>query len=171
MHRSSRLRLILSRHAANADRNGQQVVNSVAPLGEPLPRAADPDVFARVIETRQPVIGDLRIGQIIKQPGFPVHVPVIRNGQVIYVLSALITSAAFGDVLRREPEVSDEWVRGVVDAGGVAGAARSSLSALGSSSATTRRNRRYALCRAAAGMSLGCGCHWSSQTPPPASAR
>ena len=99
--------------------DGQQIVSSVVPPGEPLPATAKPDAFARVIATGAPVIGDLDTGYIIKQPGFAVHAPVTRNGQVVYVLSALITSSAFSEVLRREAKVSDEWVRGIVDGNGV----------------------------------------------------
>jgi len=102
--------------------DGQHVVDTALPEGEPLSAAVDADVFARVIKTHQPVIGDLRIGRNIKQPGFPVHVPVVRNGEVLYVLSALITSKAFADVLNRGTKISDEWVRGVVDADGVVAA-------------------------------------------------
>lgn len=99
--------------------DGQQVVSSVAPPGEPLPAAAKPDALAHVIATGAPVIGDFDTGDIVKQPGFAVHAPVTRNGQVVYVLSALITSSAFSEVLRREAKVSDEWVRGIVDGNGV----------------------------------------------------
>jgi signal transduction histidine kinase len=98
---------------------GQQVIDTVAEREDPLPTGADSAAFANLIANRQPTIGNLREGRIIKQLGFPVHVPVIRNGQVIYVLSALITSAAFSDVLRRDARLSDEWVRGVVDADGI----------------------------------------------------
>src|SRR5258705_10658579 len=98
--------------------DGQQVMSSAAPAEEALPAVRDPDVFARVIATRQPMIGDLRVGGV-RQPWFPVHVPVVRNGQVLYVLSALVTSTAFSDVLRREAPLPDEWVRGIVDGRGV----------------------------------------------------
>ena len=98
---------------------GQQVIDVAAESDDPLPAAADTNVFADLISTRQPMFGNLRQGRIIRQLGFPVHVPVVRNGQVIYVLSALITSAAFSDVLRRDAKLSDEWVRGVVDADGI----------------------------------------------------
>ncbi len=98
---------------------GQQVIDTAAEREDPLPTGADSAAFANLIANRQPTIGNLREGRIIKQLGFPVHVPVIRNGQVIYVLSALITSAAFSDVLRRDARLSDEWVRGVVDADGI----------------------------------------------------
>src|SRR6185295_18436875 len=83
-----------------------------------VPAVREPDMFARVIATRQPMIGDLRVDGV-KQPWFPVHVPVVRNGEVLYVLSALVTSTAFSDVLRREAPLSDEWVRGIVDPAGV----------------------------------------------------
>jgi signal transduction histidine kinase len=99
--------------------DGQQVINTAAPADAILPRGGAPDLVSQVVTTGQPVIGNLRVGQVIKRRGFPVSVPVIRDGHVIYVLSALITSEAFSDVLRREASLSDEWVRGVVDAAGV----------------------------------------------------
>ena len=98
--------------------DGRQVMDTALREGEPLPAAVDADVFARVIATRQPAIGDLRVGGG-NQPEFPVHVPVVRNGGVLYVLSAVITSRAFADVLNRGPKMSDEWVRGIVDPNGV----------------------------------------------------
>jgi len=99
--------------------DGQQVMSSMSAPADPLPAAPDPDLLASVTDSRVPRIGDLRAGSIMRQQGFPVHVPVIRNGQVVYVLSALITSVAFSEVLRREAKMSDEWVRGVVDGSGV----------------------------------------------------
>jgi signal transduction histidine kinase/ActR/RegA family two-component response regulator len=99
--------------------DGQQIMNTAGALDQPLPAAITPAVFAPIVATRQPMIGDLRVGRVTNQTDFPVHVPVIRNDQVLYVLTALITSSAFGDVLRREAAMPDEWVRGVVDGSGV----------------------------------------------------
>src|SRR5207248_6029481 len=69
-------------------------------------------------QTRAPAIGNLDGGAITKQLGFLVRVPVIRNGQVIYMLSAWITADRFGSVLRTQPGLTDEWARGIVDANG-----------------------------------------------------
>ena len=99
--------------------DGQQIFNTAAPAGTPLRAATDPGVFTRVIADRQPVIGGVRVGQVTGEMSFPVRVPVIHADRVAYVLSAIITSKRFSDVLRREAPMSDEWVRGVVDGDGV----------------------------------------------------
>jgi signal transduction histidine kinase/ActR/RegA family two-component response regulator len=44
---------------------------------------------------------------------------VLRDGQVVYVLSAWITSERFSAVLRQQVPFPDEWARGVVDTNGV----------------------------------------------------
>jgi signal transduction histidine kinase/ActR/RegA family two-component response regulator len=79
----------------------------------------DRDSFDRAVGTGAPVIGNLRVGRITRQQGFLVRVPVVRNRRVLYVVSAWITSRGFATVLRRQATVTDEWVRGVVDADGV----------------------------------------------------
>ena len=45
--------------------------------------------------------------------------PILREGRISYVLTAWITSDKFADVLKRQAPLSDESVRGVVDASGV----------------------------------------------------
>jgi signal transduction histidine kinase/ActR/RegA family two-component response regulator len=44
---------------------------------------------------------------------------VLRDGQVVYVVSAWITSERFSAVLRQQVPFPDEWARGVVDTNGV----------------------------------------------------
>jgi signal transduction histidine kinase/ActR/RegA family two-component response regulator len=99
--------------------DGRQIAYTARPFGDPLPMVIDRDSFDRAIREKTPAIGNLRVGQVTRQPGFVVRVPVIRDDQVLYVVSAWITSRGFAKVLRREASLSDEWVRGVVDAGGV----------------------------------------------------
>ena len=99
--------------------DGQQIANTNKPLAEALPTIADRDSFERAIATKSPVIGNLRLGQITHQLGFIVRVPIVRGGRIAYVLTAWITSNRFADVLLRQAKLTDEWVRGVVDANGV----------------------------------------------------
>jgi signal transduction histidine kinase/CheY-like chemotaxis protein len=99
--------------------DGQQIANTSLPLGEPLPTITDRDSFDRAITRKSPVVGNLRLGQITQQLGFIVRVPILRDGRIVYVLSAWITSKQFADVLLGQAPLSDEWVRGVVDASGV----------------------------------------------------
>jgi signal transduction histidine kinase/CheY-like chemotaxis protein len=98
---------------------GRQIVNTSRPFGEALPIVTDRESFQHAVESKTPTTGNLRAGQISGELGFPVRVPVIRDGRVLYIVSAWITSTGFASVLKVEPSVSDEWVRGVVDANGV----------------------------------------------------
>jgi hypothetical protein len=99
--------------------DGQQIVNTARPLSESLPMIADRDSFERVLATKGPVIGNLRVGQMSQQLGFLVRVPVLRDDRVVYVLTAWITSKKFADVLRGQAPIPDEWLRGVVDPAGL----------------------------------------------------
>jgi signal transduction histidine kinase/ActR/RegA family two-component response regulator len=97
----------------------RQIVNTRRPMGDPLPDVTDLDSFDRAVRTRAPAIGALHVGEISQERGFLVRVPVLRAGQVIYVLSTWITSQGFSSVLRRQAPFPDEWTRGVVDTSGV----------------------------------------------------
>jgi signal transduction histidine kinase len=99
--------------------DGRQIAYTARPLGNPLPIVTDRVSFDRVLRTNAPAIGNLRVGQISRERGFVVRVPVMRDERMLYVVSAWITSDSFATVLRRQPAISDEWARGVVDAAGV----------------------------------------------------
>jgi signal transduction histidine kinase len=99
--------------------DGQQIANTTKSPSDRLPMIADRESFDRMMATKAPVIGNVRLGQLTKQMGFIVRVPVVRNDQVVYVLTAWITSDKFVDVLRRQGPAPADWVRGVVDGNGV----------------------------------------------------
>ncbi len=100
--------------------DGEALVHTAYPYGSDLPDIVDKESFADVVKLGQPMVGSLlkgpRVGQAL---GFPVRVPVTRNGQLLFVLSAVITPDRLADVLRRQKAVTDEWVRGVVDNKGI----------------------------------------------------
>lgn len=132
-----------------------QVLNTGRPLGQPLPEVTDRDSFDRAVRTRAPAVGNLHVGAITKQLGFLVRVPVIRERRVVYVPSTWLTSSGFATVLGGQAKLSDEWVRGIVDADGRWSHGRAtrigSLDKRGRcdfSSSTTRRTRAFtATCR------------------------
>ena len=75
-------------YAALADSEGRVLLRTNEPVGKTSPKPIDPDSMARAIETSQPVVS-----RVIEWPSAPstvfiVRVPVIRGGQLIYVLSA-----------------------------------------------------------------------------------
>jgi signal transduction histidine kinase/CheY-like chemotaxis protein len=95
------------------------VVNTGRSFGGVVSPALDRDSLAQVISTRAPVIGDLRGGSDFGEAlAFAVHVPVIRGGRLIYVLSAVITPDRLAKLIGQQA-LSEEFVRGVVDKRGV----------------------------------------------------
>jgi hypothetical protein len=68
------------------DTNAQQLVSTNRPFGEPLPRA-DNEMLGRVVETGKPQVSDLIMGSVLRRPIVTVGVPVLRDGQLVYVLA------------------------------------------------------------------------------------
>ena len=100
--------------------NGVAVANVATSFGAVVPSMIEGNSLAQIGATRQPLIGNLRGGTDSgEQLAFPVHVPVMREGRLVYILSAVITPDRLADLLRRQSLPSDEWVRGVVDNSGV----------------------------------------------------
>lgn len=95
-----------------------QIVRRISTQGQaPGGPLAEPASFAEVIAQRRPVVG-----QLAKGPSgllaFPVRVPVLRNGQVGFVLTAVMTpdSIRAARLARTLPE---HWVGSVFDRNGL----------------------------------------------------
>lgn len=99
--------------------DGQQVVNANAPFGRPLPGVIEPQSLQRLLRTRRPVVGNLKRGKLTNKLGFPIRVPVIRNGRIVYVLTAVMTTDSLAAVLRSLAATEGEWTRGLIDSNGV----------------------------------------------------
>ena len=100
--------------------DGRQLVNTGVAWGTKLLPVNEPASLQRVLETRQPVVGDLAQG---KRKGglfaFPVRVPVLRGGELRYVLTAVITPKALESLVSQAPATNEEWTRTVVDGQGI----------------------------------------------------
>ncbi|HWA39515.1 MAG TPA: hypothetical protein VG873_16795 [Burkholderiales bacterium] len=77
--------------------DGRQVVNASAPWGVALPdKALEPSTLQRVLETKQPSVGGVIAGgPFEKRYGIVTRVPVLREGKVAYVLTALVKPESF----------------------------------------------------------------------------
>ena len=99
-----------------ADPSGTRVVDTRFRHGTVLPPLAEPPSFEKILRTRVPTVGNLAPG-----PGgdllFPVRTAVVRNGQLRYVLSAIVKPDAILEVIKRQRPPSD-WVISVFDANG-----------------------------------------------------
>ena len=99
--------------------DGQQVVNAAVPWGTPLVRAAQqPASFQAVVRAKAPGVGSVIVGgPYIKRAGIPVRVPVMREGKLAYVLTAVIKPEIFEELIRQQ-RLPAGWVSGLVDADG-----------------------------------------------------
>ena len=93
--------------------SGRMLMNTSSEPEGPLPPLAERDSFDDVIRTRQAVVGHMAKGP---RGGYalPVRVPVLRDGQLRYVLTAVLRPEAITRVVQRQ-RVPDDWVISVFD--------------------------------------------------------
>lgn len=99
--------------------NGQELLNSGHSLSRPLPYSHEANSLERLIATRQPTVGDLGQGQLGHDFAFPVRVPVIQDGNLRYILTAIITPDTLANVVSARLPVDGEWTRTIVDGQGI----------------------------------------------------
>jgi signal transduction histidine kinase/ActR/RegA family two-component response regulator len=97
-----------------ADTAGRQLANAVYPFGTVLSNVVDPASLERVARSRKPVIGVLSRGPR-GELAVPVRVPVLRGGDVRYVLTAALKPDSLAAVVNRQ-RVPSDWVVSVFDA-------------------------------------------------------
>jgi len=84
------------------DATGQQLINLRRPFGAPLPATGNPETIARVREGKQALIANLSPGPVTGAPGIVVHVPVLKDGAVKYILNAIFYPAPLTDLLLQQ---------------------------------------------------------------------
>ncbi len=100
-----------------ADPSGQRLVDTRFRYGTVLPPILEKESFDRVVRTRTPTVGNLA-----KNPQgvllFPVRAPVVRNGELRYVLTALVKPDAILEVITRQ-RLPEDWIISIFDAKGL----------------------------------------------------
>jgi signal transduction histidine kinase len=102
--------------------DGQELLNGRHSLSRPMPYTHEPKSLERLIETRQPTVGDLGEGQLGHDFTFPVLVPVIQDGSLQYILTALITPETLASIVVAHIPIDGEWTRVIVDGQGIVAA-------------------------------------------------
>lgn len=83
------------------DPSGAQIVNLLRPAGDTLGPTVDRESFDRVVRTKEPAIGGIGpVGPISRLRLVALRVPVIRDGEVRYVLSVALAPAGISSILR-----------------------------------------------------------------------
>ncbi|HEV8471188.1 MAG TPA: ATP-binding protein [Methylomirabilota bacterium] len=94
--------------------DGRPLVNAIHPPGGPLPPPAESASIATVVATRRPAIGGLAPGPITGEHAVPIRVPVLRDGRLVYVLTAVVKPASLVEVLERQ-RIPADWVGTIFD--------------------------------------------------------
>src|SRR5689334_6387454 len=100
--------------------DGQQVLNALAPWGTELNRTArEPASVRKVVQTLRPAVGNILYGDgtYTSRAGIAVRVPVMRDGKLAYVLSAIIRPESFTPLIEQQ-HLPVGWVTGLVDTEG-----------------------------------------------------
>jgi len=98
------------------DRTGQQFLNTFLRPDEKLPISNDPELIAageKVFQSKAPVFSNLYIGAITRRPFLMAAVPVLRNGDVPYVLAIAISPESLSQSILQD--VPEGWVGAIVD--------------------------------------------------------
>lgn len=100
------------------DLSGVQMLNLLRPLGTPLGQTVDKDSFDEVSRTRLPTVGGIGpVGQISGQRLVKLRVPVLREGELRYVLSISLAPNAVSEILRGSG-APEGWIGAVIDGRG-----------------------------------------------------
>jgi signal transduction histidine kinase/ActR/RegA family two-component response regulator len=97
--------------------DGKLLLHTGYPSGRSDMAIVEPESFEHLVQTHSPVVGALRRGAR-GEYGVPVRVPVIRDGKLRFVLTAVIAPEAFLEVIERQ-RVPHDWVVSVFDAKGL----------------------------------------------------
>ena len=96
--------------------DSQVQLHSEVRYGEPLIEAQDFERARQVEDARKPVVGQLATARDGKLR-FPISVPVERQGQLMYVLTALMEPVSLAPVIRTQLPATEEWTRAIIDPG------------------------------------------------------
>ena len=91
-------------------------LHSEMPFGQPLSEAQDSERAQRLEEKRTPMVGQLATDRGGKLR-FPISVPVERERQLMYVLTAVMEPESLTPVIRTQLPQTEEWTRAIVDPG------------------------------------------------------
>src|SRR5262249_45459216 len=101
------------------DVDGQHLVNGAAQPDQPLPRLQPVAMRAQnlAFESRSAVVSDALIGNVSKEWGAGVFVPIFKNGEPFRALAVAMKVRGFLKLLNA-PEIPKNWKVGIIDGQG-----------------------------------------------------
>lgn len=101
--------------------SGEQLVNTLRPLGEPLPARTNVEQLHRVFATGRPAVSDVFVSPLTGRPVVSIEVPVRSGGKVVFALSVVVPLQSMSKVLSGQ-KLPPDWVAVVLDSAGTIGA-------------------------------------------------
>ena len=95
----------------------RQKLNTFRPYGTPLPARGGPESLKLVFSTGEPVVTDLFVGPLVKQPLVAVGVPIRRDGDVRYLLGGALTPERLSNILAQQ-HLPRGWIAAIFDGSG-----------------------------------------------------
>ena len=99
-----------------SDSDGNRLIDVPEPVGGAPGRVVDTQSHGEVVRSLKPVVGRVLKGPR-NRPAFAIRVPVVRDGRLLYVLSAVISPAGIRQLLLAGG-IPEGWRGAVVDASG-----------------------------------------------------
>ena len=97
-----------------SDAAGARLLNTLHPYGEPDSSNTDLAHVQRVVASGKPVTSNIAIGPVSGAPALLIHVPVMSNGRVAYVLGIGIGLEQFSNILRQQ-RLPPGWITTITD--------------------------------------------------------
>ena len=94
--------------------SGEMRVNTSYHVGDTMPAVVDRESFDAAVRTARPVVGAVLRGPL-GEFAFAIRNPVIRDGRLAYVLTAVLDPAAIAGILEAQ-QIPADWVGSVFDA-------------------------------------------------------
>lgn len=92
----------------------EQLADAVYALGKPAPFSADDESFTAVLRGAKAGVSGVAVGSAVRSPTVRVRVPVTRDGEVRYVISAPLNLKVLADLLQAQ-RLPEDWVIVLVD--------------------------------------------------------
>ena len=100
------------------DRSGRQLFSSVTPEAASLPPRNNRDIVEKVFATKRPQYSNLFLGAVKKSQIVTVEVPVIKDGEVLSVISFSPPIEIFQTIIEKQ-RPSQDWTISIFDGEGV----------------------------------------------------
>ncbi len=96
------------------DARERQLLNTLRPLGTPLPSTTPPEAIGDSLKDGRPMVSDVFFGKVAQRFVVAVTVPVLREGKVRYALTMTLGPERLTQLLGRQ-QIPASWVAAISD--------------------------------------------------------